>query len=99
MVGHISSADSKIVERAGKIDNFPDSLLLKVRHLILSHHGQIEFASPVTPQIPEAFLLYYSDELDSKMGAIDRIREKTGGSGWSEYVNLLGRHIYFGNDE
>jgi len=99
LVGHISSADSKIVERASTIDSFPESLLLKLRHLILSHHGQIEFASPVTPQIPEAFILYYSDEIDSKMGAIDRIREKSGGQGWSEYVNLLGRHLYFGNEE
>ncbi|MFH2036460.1 MAG: HD domain-containing protein [Candidatus Zixiibacteriota bacterium] len=99
LVGHINSADSKIVQQAKQIENFPEMLLLKLRHLILSHHGQIEFASPVTPQIPEAFVLYYSDEIDSKMGAIDRIREKTGGSGWSEYVNLLGRHLYFGDEE
>lgn len=99
LLGHISVADSKVVEQAAKIENFPPKLLVKLRHLILSHHGNLEYASPVVPQIPEAFLLYYADELDSKMGAIDRIREKTGGVGWSEYVNLIQRHIYFGEAE
>ncbi|PKK83386.1 MAG: hypothetical protein CVT49_08735 [candidate division Zixibacteria bacterium HGW-Zixibacteria-1] len=99
LIGHISIADSIITEKAGQIETFPPNLLMKLRHLILSHHGQIEFASPVVPQIPEAFVLYYVDELDAKMGAIDRIREKTGGSGWSEYVNLISRHIYFGEDK
>lgn len=99
LIGHISMADSIITEKAGQIETFPPNLLMKLRHLILSHHGQIEFASPVVPQIPEAFVLYYVDELDAKMGAIDRIREKTGGSGWSEYVNLISRHIYFGEDK
>ncbi len=64
-----------------------------MRHLILSHHGHVEYASPVVPMIPEAFVLYYADEIDSKMGAIDRIREKSGGQGWSEYVNLINRKI------
>jgi len=99
LIGHISMADSIISERAGRIDSFPPALLMKLRHLILSHHGQIEFASPVVPQIPEAFVLYYVDELDAKMGAVDRIREKTGGSGWSDYVNLIQRKLYFGEDK
>lgn len=99
LLGHISTADSEIVIQAENIDDFPPMLLTKLRHLILSHHGNLEFASPVVPQIPEAFLLYYADELDSKMGAIDRIREKTGGKGWSGYVNLLQRHIYFGEGD
>ena len=99
LIGHISMADSIITERAGRIELFPPALLMKLRHLILSHHGQVEFASPVVPQIPEAFVLYYVDELDAKMGAVDRIREKTGGTGWSEYVNLIQRKLYFGEDK
>lgn len=94
LIGHISWADHEIATRAENIDDFPPRLLMKIRHLILAHHGQIEYASPVVPQIPEAFILYYADEIDSKMGAIDRIREKSS-SGWSEYVNLLNRHLYF----
>jgi len=99
LIGHISWADHEITRRAETVENFPPKLLMKIRHLILAHHGQLDFASPVVPQIPEAFVLYYADEIDSKMGAIKRIRDKTGGSGWSEYVKLLGRHLYFGEDD
>jgi len=99
LIGHISWADHEVARRADLIETFPPQLLMKLRHLILAHHGHIEFASPVVPQIPEAFILYYADELDSKMGAISRIREKNDGAGWSEYVNLLKRHLYFGEKE
>ncbi len=96
LIGHISLADQLVAEKAGLIDSFPPKLLMKLRHLILSHHGQIEYASPVVPQIPEAFILYYADEIDSKMGAIARISEKDRPGAWSEYVRLLDRYLYLG---
>jgi len=99
LIGHICLADHWVAERASRIESFPDQLLITLRHMILSHQGTLEFATPVVPQIPEAFVLYYCDEIDSKMGAIDRIRNKHGGRGWSEYVNMLGRFLYFGEDE
>jgi 3'-5' exoribonuclease len=67
-----------------------------MRHLILSHHGLMENASPVVPQTREAFILYYADEMDAKMGALQRIADKTGAEAWSDYVRLIGRFIYFG---
>jgi 3'-5' exoribonuclease len=70
---------------------------MKLRHLLLAHHGQKEFGSPVVPMTPEAFVLNFVDEIDSKMGALDRIRKKSEG-GWSEYVRLLDRMIYFGKE-
>lgn len=97
LIGHICIVDAWIADRAHKIESFPESLLVQLRHMILSHQGQLEYATPVLPQIPEAFVLFYSDEIDSKMGAIERIRERQGGEGWSEYVKLLDRHLFFGN--
>ncbi|MFH1686446.1 MAG: HD domain-containing protein [bacterium] len=94
LVGHISLADQWLCQRAQQIEAFPDGLLAKLRHMILSHHGELAYASPVVPQIPEAFLLYYCDEIDSKMGALERIRRRRG-TGWSDYVKMLDRHIYF----
>ena len=96
LVGHICLADVWICEKAKTIENFPEKLLMKLRHMVLSHQGELEYATPVVPQMPEAFVLYYSDEIDSKMGAIERIRERNDGVGWSEYINLLGRYLYFG---
>ena len=99
LIGHICIADAWITERVHKIDSFPNELLTKLRHMILSHQGQLEYATPVLPQIPEAFVLFYCDEIDSKMGAIERIRERQGAHGWSEYVKLLDRHLFFGNND
>ncbi|MEM6822814.1 MAG: HD domain-containing protein [Verrucomicrobiota bacterium] len=47
----------------------PPSDLIKehLLHLIISHHGQLEFGSPVTPKIPEAWALHYIDNLDARM--------------------------------
>lgn len=98
LVGHICIADEWVCRRAEKIAAFPDKLLTELRHVILSHHGTKEFASPVVPMMPEAFVLYYCDEIDSKLGAIDRIRERHQGKGWSDYIRLLDRYLYFGEE-
>lgn len=99
LVGHICLADDWICQRAREIENFPPKLLMKLRHIILSHQGELAYATPVVPQMPEAFVVYYCDEIDSKMGAIDRIRERHEGKGWSDYVGLISRYLYFGNDD
>jgi 3'-5' exoribonuclease len=96
LLDHICIADSWVAERAAKIETFPPILLTKLRHMILAHQGERAYGSPVVPQMPEAFVLYYCDEIDSKMGAIDRIRTRQGATGWSEYVKLLDRFLYFG---
>src|SRR4029077_12179265 len=53
-----------------------------VEHMILSHHGQLEFGSPKLPQFPEAMLLHYLDDLDAKMESmrqmVDRDRQVEG---------------------
>ena len=41
-----------------------------IEHLIISHHGQYEFGSPKLPMFPEALMLHYLDDLDSKMEAM-----------------------------
>jgi len=99
LIGHICLADVWVCQRAAAIENFPDKLLTKLRHIILSHQGQLEYATPVVPQMPEAFVVYYCDEIDSKMGAIERISERHNHRGWSDYVNLLNRYIYFGEGD
>ena len=98
LVGHINSGDHYIASLAEKIENFPAELGLRLRHLILSHQGTGEQGSPIVPQTPEAFVLYSIDELDSKMGALSRIWEKEKKAGWSEYINLIGRYIYWGEN-
>ena len=99
LVGHICLADEWICRRAQQIEAFPEKLLMKLRHMILSHQGELAYATPVVPQMPEAFVVYYCDEIDSKMGAIERIRDRHEGKGWSDYVSLISRYLYFGEDD
>jgi 3'-5' exoribonuclease len=49
------------------LPDFPPALRSLVEHMILSHHGELEYGSPKVPQFPEALLLHYLDDLDSKM--------------------------------
>jgi len=97
LVGHINSGDFRVTTAMKHIDGFPVELELQLRHLILSHQGELAHGSPVVPMTREAFVLYAADELDSKMGALRHVAEKTGERPWSDYVNLIGRHIYFGH--
>jgi len=52
------------------VPGFPDELKTLLEHLIISHHGEYEFGSPKLPMFPEALLLHYMDDLDSKMEAM-----------------------------
>jgi 3'-5' exoribonuclease len=52
------------------LPNFPPKLKLLVLHMILSHHGKLEFGSPKLPMIPEALVLNFLDDLDAKMQAV-----------------------------
>jgi 3'-5' exoribonuclease len=56
-----------VAEKMAGLPDFPPRLRSLVEHMILSHHGHLEFGSPKLPQFPEALLLHYLDDLDSKM--------------------------------
>ena len=100
LLGHIVIGDEIIRDTVSRIESFPENKMRELRHLILSHQGALEQASPVVPMSAEAVALYAADMLDSKLAAFRRIRkkEKRPGVEWSNYVNLLNTHIYFGTE-
>jgi 3'-5' exoribonuclease len=67
LVGHIAIAIAMIEKKVATLPGFPPPLRLLVEHMVLSHHGKLEFGSPKLPMIPEALLLHYLDDLDAKM--------------------------------
>ena len=67
LVGHIAIALRMLSDKLRGLPDFPPLLRSLVEHMILSHHGQLEFGSPKLPQFPEALLLHYIDDMDSKM--------------------------------
>jgi 3'-5' exoribonuclease len=61
--------------------------------LIISHHGKYEFGSPKLPMFPEALMLHYLDDLDSKMESMRAHFERDPDCEWSSYNSSLGRTL------
>ncbi len=70
LIGHISIATRLLNEKVKSLPEFPKQVHTLVEHMILSHHGSLEFGSPKLPMIPEAVLLHYLDDAEAKMLAI-----------------------------
>ncbi len=70
LIGHISIATRLLDEKVKTLPEFPKHLHTLVEHMILSHHGSLEFGSPKLPMIPEAVLLHYLDDAEAKMLAM-----------------------------
>ncbi len=96
LLGHIVIASMIVNEEAKKIPNFPDDLKNLLLHLILSHQGKLEFASPVVPKTLEAITLYQADELSAKVNAyknalsMNSISENK----WTKFISLAATDLY-----
>ena len=100
LLGHIVIGSEMVAERLRQIPDFPKDLRLKVLHMILSHHGEKEWGSPKQPLFPEALVLHYADNLDSKIEMMRQIYSRHRGQNkqWSDYHPFLEREIYLGEE-
>jgi 3'-5' exoribonuclease len=75
--------------------DFPPELKTLLEHLIISHHGHYEFGSPKLPMFPEALMLHYLDDLDSKMESMRAHFEREAAleSPWTSYNASLARPL------
>jgi 3'-5' exoribonuclease len=95
LLGHMIIELEMLQAKLAQLPDFPESLKTLVEHLIISHHGQYDFGSPKLPMFPEALMLHYLDDLDSKMEAMRAQFERGGESegGWTGYNPSLGRPL------
>ena len=70
LLGHISIGLEMVQEKMRQIPGFPAELKDQIEHIILSHHGKLDFGSPKEPVFPEALLVHFLDEIDSKLEAM-----------------------------
>lgn len=91
LIGHVVIGRDLLRDRCAAIPGFPDDLRLLLEHLVLSHQGKKEFASPVEPMTPEALVLHFVDDLDSKLNQLRASREASPGI---SYHRGLGRYVY-----
>ncbi len=101
LLGHITLGVEFLSEYIRGMEDFPGELKMKLMHMIVSHHGELENGSPVRPMTVEALLLHYIDNLDAQIRGVNQVLEKGGdrSSNWTEYVKLLDRFIYKGRGE
>jgi 3'-5' exoribonuclease len=94
LLGHITIGTMLVREKIKAIPNFPPELAVLVEHLILSHHGSLEFGSPTLPQTREAIALHFLDDMDSKMAAMRAtIESEAGTEEWTDRNPALRRAI------
>jgi 3'-5' exoribonuclease len=70
LLGHIVLGLRMLDEKLRSLPDFPSKLRTLLEHMILSHHGHLEFGSPKEPMFPEALVLHALDDLDAKMGCM-----------------------------
>ena len=95
LLGHMIIELEMLHEKLSHIPGFPDELKILIEHLIISHHGQYEFGSPKLPMFPEALMLHYLDDLDSKMESMRAQfeRESELETAWTSYNPSLARTL------
>ena len=81
LLGHIQMGVDLVEKTIAQLPGFPERLRTLVLHMILSHHGKLEFGSPKLPMIPEAIVLNFVDDLDAKMMAVITEFEKSAREG------------------
>jgi 3'-5' exoribonuclease len=94
LLGHIVLGQNMLHECIAALEGVvPRHLVLHLDHLIVSHHGQREWGSPVEPATAEAMALHLIDNLDSKLNQLRTIRRNAGAG--LQFLRPLGRTVFF----
>jgi 3'-5' exoribonuclease len=95
MIGHLTMETIMVHDHIKQVPGFPDELRRHLLHLLLTHHGKLEYGSPKLPSTPEALLLSYLDDLDSKVEAMQRLIAEPHATGdWTRMTPMFERSIY-----
>lgn len=99
LLGHISMGNAAIEVYCHNLPDFPIKKKILLQHLILSHHGSLEYGSPRCPATLEALLLHHADLLDAQLSNFMEYTENAARTGtrW-EYSNMFERHMFGGTE-
>jgi 3'-5' exoribonuclease len=96
LIGHIVISAMLINDEVNKIPGFPEDLKNCLIHIVLSHQGKLEYASPVVPKTLEAIALYQADELSAKVNAYKNAlsTQMKADSSWTNFLYLADTDLY-----
>jgi 3'-5' exoribonuclease len=100
LIGHIMISAFEIEKTAASIPDFPMNLKNQLIHIVLSHQGKLEFASPIEPKTLEAIVLYQADELSAKSNAYKYAiaADKNKEGNWTRFLPLANTSLYTKRD-
>src|ERR1700731_535458 len=93
LLGHMIIELEMLQQKIAQVPGFPADYKTLIEHLIISHHGKYEFGSPKLPMFPEALMLHYLDDLDSKMESMRAPFQREPDSEWTSYNPSLTRPL------
>jgi 3'-5' exoribonuclease len=93
LLGHMIIELEMLQQKLAQMPGFPAEYKTLLEHLIISHHGKYEFGSPKMPMFPEALMLHYLDDLDSKLEAMRAHFAREPDSDWTSYNPSLERPL------
>lgn len=99
LVGHMALACEWMDKLAQTIPQFPLETMDALKHIVLSHHGKLEYGSPKLPMFPEAFVVSMIDDLDSKMNTLyhfmkSEVEGAARPESWTHYNQQFDRYLY-----
>lgn len=94
LLGHILLGIQMVGREAEAVPGLAPERILLIQHLIASHQGRLEWASPKIPQMLEALILHYADDLDSKMNPAMALLAGVGDGEWTPYDRHLERSLF-----
>lgn len=103
LLGHINIAVEMLNEKLRITEStlgrpVDEELVLRLKHMVLSHHGTLQFGSPVLPMTPEAMTLHLIDNLDARLNEFTRsiTEDLNGDANWTPFSPRLERRLFKG---
>jgi 3'-5' exoribonuclease len=94
---HISIGARLIDLEISSIEGFPEETRRKLIHIVLSHHGEVQFGSPVTPKTRESIIIWLCDNLDSRLDNFETHALMTSNeSKWTDFSKMFQSRLYLG---
>lgn len=100
LIGHVVMGAEMVEKKAVGLEDLSAGELMELKHLILSHHGHMEFGSPKRPKTLEALALHMIDDLDAKMDAFRSHMEQgqSEDEQWTTFHPIFNRYLYRGGE-
>lgn len=95
LLGHISLGANEIFATSVELGFEETEEVINLLHIILSHHGQLEYGSPKEPMTPEALLIHFLDYCDSKLAALQPVVEKTNAGEYTQQITSFDRRSFY----